>query len=212
MPHLACWTCGRRIYTVAPLSSLFAEERRCPRCGAYPPGGPSRRRAPDGASGARTRQRPGTADPRPRTEGRRRRRRRTRTAPRNRRAPRDRPPDGSASRRPHGAAARRGHRLRRLAGLTDRSAHRPAAAAAILADMHDRLPRLRPDRRLDRARRPCQPRDDRLDDGRLVAVGRGPRKAAADGVIDAAAAKRRVASCVTPTSSSWPARRRRALR
>jgi hypothetical protein len=35
MPKLACWSCGRQIYTVAPLESLFAEERRCPRCGAY---------------------------------------------------------------------------------------------------------------------------------------------------------------------------------
>ena len=35
MPRLACWSCGRQIYTVAPLDSLFAEERRCPRCGAY---------------------------------------------------------------------------------------------------------------------------------------------------------------------------------
>ncbi|HEY7524985.1 MAG TPA: hypothetical protein VH720_15145 [Candidatus Limnocylindrales bacterium] len=34
MPRLACRTCGRQIYTVAPLESLFAEERRCPRCGA----------------------------------------------------------------------------------------------------------------------------------------------------------------------------------
>lgn len=34
MPKLACWSCGRQIYTVAPLESLFAEERRCPRCGA----------------------------------------------------------------------------------------------------------------------------------------------------------------------------------
>jgi len=34
MPKLACWSCGRQIYTVAPLASLFAEERRCPRCGA----------------------------------------------------------------------------------------------------------------------------------------------------------------------------------
>ena len=33
MPHLACWSCGRQIYTVSPLESLFAEERRCPRCG-----------------------------------------------------------------------------------------------------------------------------------------------------------------------------------
>jgi hypothetical protein len=35
MPRLACWSCGRGIYTVAPLESLFAEERRCPRCGAH---------------------------------------------------------------------------------------------------------------------------------------------------------------------------------
>jgi hypothetical protein len=35
VPKLACHSCGRQIYTVAPLESLFAEERRCPRCGAY---------------------------------------------------------------------------------------------------------------------------------------------------------------------------------
>jgi hypothetical protein len=35
VPRLACWSCGRQIYTVAPLDSLFAEERRCPRCGSY---------------------------------------------------------------------------------------------------------------------------------------------------------------------------------
>jgi hypothetical protein len=35
MPRLACWSCGRQIYTVSPLQSLFKEERRCPRCGAY---------------------------------------------------------------------------------------------------------------------------------------------------------------------------------
>lgn len=35
MPHLACWSCGRQIYTVAPIESLFMEERRCPRCGAF---------------------------------------------------------------------------------------------------------------------------------------------------------------------------------
>ena len=35
MPQLACWSCGRQIYAVAPLESLFAEERRCPRCGAF---------------------------------------------------------------------------------------------------------------------------------------------------------------------------------
>jgi hypothetical protein len=35
MPRLACWSCGRQIYTVVPVESLFAEERRCPRCGAF---------------------------------------------------------------------------------------------------------------------------------------------------------------------------------
>ena len=35
MPRLACWSCGRQLYTVAPLEALFAEERRCPRCGAF---------------------------------------------------------------------------------------------------------------------------------------------------------------------------------
>jgi hypothetical protein len=34
MPRLACWACGRQIYTTAPIEALFAEERRCPRCGA----------------------------------------------------------------------------------------------------------------------------------------------------------------------------------
>jgi len=34
VPKLACRACGRQIYTVAPLASLFAEERRCPKCGA----------------------------------------------------------------------------------------------------------------------------------------------------------------------------------
>jgi hypothetical protein len=33
MPRLACWSCGRNIYATSPLESLFAEERRCPRCG-----------------------------------------------------------------------------------------------------------------------------------------------------------------------------------
>lgn len=35
MPKLSCWSCGRQIYTVAPLEALFAEERRCPRCGSF---------------------------------------------------------------------------------------------------------------------------------------------------------------------------------
>lgn len=43
MPRLACWWCGRQIHSVAPLESLFAEERRCERCGA--PLNPERRGA-----------------------------------------------------------------------------------------------------------------------------------------------------------------------
>ena len=35
MPKLSCWSCGRQIYTVSPLSALFYEERRCPRCGTF---------------------------------------------------------------------------------------------------------------------------------------------------------------------------------
>ena len=131
MPHLACRTCGRRIYSVAPLSSMTADELRCPRCGAY---FQEDRRDPSAGrpSGARTR--PTTRGrPRPTAEGdakptegatgdgteRRGTDRRTRPAPR-----------WPSRRRP--AAARRSGRLE---GLTDRSAHCRAAAAAILADM-----------------------------------------------------------------------------
>jgi hypothetical protein len=35
VPKLACRSCGRQVYTAAPVDSLFAEERRCPRCGAF---------------------------------------------------------------------------------------------------------------------------------------------------------------------------------
>jgi hypothetical protein len=35
VPKLACRACGRQVYTAAPIESLFAEERRCPRCGAF---------------------------------------------------------------------------------------------------------------------------------------------------------------------------------
>lgn len=34
MPKLSCRACGRQVYTAATIDSLFAEERRCPRCGA----------------------------------------------------------------------------------------------------------------------------------------------------------------------------------
>ena len=35
MPPLACRSCGRRIYATAALEALFADERRCPTCGAF---------------------------------------------------------------------------------------------------------------------------------------------------------------------------------
>ena len=34
MPRIICRSCGREIYTSAPIEQLFADERRCPRCGA----------------------------------------------------------------------------------------------------------------------------------------------------------------------------------
>ncbi|MCI0584154.1 MAG: hypothetical protein L0227_14940 [Chloroflexi bacterium] len=34
MPRIVCRNCGREIYTTAPIENLFADERRCPRCGA----------------------------------------------------------------------------------------------------------------------------------------------------------------------------------
>lgn len=34
MPRIACRSCGREIYTTAAIEALFADERRCPRCGA----------------------------------------------------------------------------------------------------------------------------------------------------------------------------------
>jgi hypothetical protein len=34
MPTLACHVCGRVVYATVPLDTLFAEERRCPRCGS----------------------------------------------------------------------------------------------------------------------------------------------------------------------------------
>jgi hypothetical protein len=33
MPRLACFSCGRTLWATVPLAGLFAEERRCPRCG-----------------------------------------------------------------------------------------------------------------------------------------------------------------------------------
>ena len=34
MPRIVCRTCGREVYATASIEQLFAEERRCPRCGA----------------------------------------------------------------------------------------------------------------------------------------------------------------------------------
>jgi hypothetical protein len=33
VPTLACWSCGRRIYTPSRVDALSADERRCPSCG-----------------------------------------------------------------------------------------------------------------------------------------------------------------------------------
>ena len=33
MPKLVCRACGQGVYTTAPFEALFADERRCPRCG-----------------------------------------------------------------------------------------------------------------------------------------------------------------------------------
>ncbi len=33
MSSLACWNCGRRVYSTAGLDALGADERRCPSCG-----------------------------------------------------------------------------------------------------------------------------------------------------------------------------------
>ena len=115
MPRLACWSCGRQIYTVAPLEALFAEERRCPRCGAFldeerreaerrtdhrrknPPHDPGRRvrrRRPSRArrSGRRANRRKPPASSRPRSSG-----------CGGQRAPSRRPAEPPASRGGHGA-------------------------------------------------------------------------------------------------------------
>jgi hypothetical protein len=60
MPRLACWSCGRQIYSTSPLESLFADERRCPRCGAFVHG----ERREEERRGAIRRQNP-TEDPGP---------------------------------------------------------------------------------------------------------------------------------------------------
>jgi hypothetical protein len=84
MPRLACWSCGRQIYTVAPLESLFVEERRCPRCGAFLNG---ERRETDRRSAIRRQNEPDDPGP-PTDEERRKADRRT--------SRRRRPADGTA--------------------------------------------------------------------------------------------------------------------
>jgi hypothetical protein len=34
VPRIVCRACGREVYATAPIEQLFADERRCPRCGA----------------------------------------------------------------------------------------------------------------------------------------------------------------------------------
>jgi ribosomal protein S27AE len=67
VPKLACRACGRQIYTVAPVEALFAEERRCPRCGAFMD---NERRETDRRQGPRRQNPPD--DPGPPTSGERR--------------------------------------------------------------------------------------------------------------------------------------------
>lgn len=82
MPKLACWSCGRQIYAVAPLEALFTEERRCPRCGAFLSG--ERR---DSERRFHVRRQNAAGDPGPPNEGERR--------DEDRRAARRRRPAGS---------------------------------------------------------------------------------------------------------------------
>lgn len=34
MPRIVCKSCGREVYATAPVEQLFADERKCSRCGA----------------------------------------------------------------------------------------------------------------------------------------------------------------------------------
>lgn len=75
MPTLACRVCGRVVYTTAGLDSLFAEERRCPRCGSMLF---AERRVDNRRQGERRVNRPDVPGP-PGSFERRTRERRTRT-------------------------------------------------------------------------------------------------------------------------------------
>ena len=74
MPSLACQICGRVVYTTAALDNLFAEERRCPRCGGalYP-----ERRLAQRRKGERRRNPPDVPGPPGSFERRQQERRRT---------------------------------------------------------------------------------------------------------------------------------------
>jgi hypothetical protein len=72
MPRLACWSCGRQIYSTSPLESLFADERRCPRCGAFVHG----ERREEERRGAIRRQNPTEEPGPPKTKERRKNQRR----------------------------------------------------------------------------------------------------------------------------------------
>ena len=63
MPRLACWNCGRQVHATSPLASLFADERRCPRCGVQM--NLERRGSSSGACASAARTRRGIRDPRP---------------------------------------------------------------------------------------------------------------------------------------------------
>ena len=231
MPRLSCWSCGRQIYTVAPLEALFAEERRCPRCGAFLRGGAARDRAPDATIGARTRPHdPGPPRPTPTpdaTHAQTRADRERAEGSRHGGARRDR--DGCGRER---APARRSPSLRRRGsgrrGRPPEPSIRPAARATGRSDpaMPDPGPsRLRYSPTcgsaflgfgliagsIARAVR-LEPGGRRLDDGRLVAERRGPDARRPPTASSTSRRRRPSPPSPTPTSSSWPRRRPPAWR
>ena len=147
MPKLACWSCGRQIYTVAPLDVAVRRGAALSALRRLPARRSTRVRATSLGSPPEPADRPGSA----RGGGR---------------AAAGRPPDGAATRRP-AVATRPRVRARRAR----------------------RFRRLRADRRFDRARAPGRSR--RPHAWTIAAwspTGGGPAQAAADGVIDRAAA------------------------
>ena len=112
----------------SPLESLFAEERRCPRCGAYLDDGAARDRAPRRDPSPEPARRPGAA--------------------------RGTASGGIAERRAGADAARPTATAAGTPGLGRLS---PAAPRLRYSGDADRLPRLRADRRFDRPRPPRGP-------------------------------------------------------